>query len=393
LNPSLAVWRDSVGDHANSPISKQRLPWSGRGRALGTLALLLALLALFLGCLLTAVFELFRFVDFLLATHWQWDTGLVWRIGVITVVCLVVVRIAWQLAVALVSLLTAKHDPAPELSTPIALDRDETSALFETVADVCRELGAPEPHEVRVSHEPECFVAERRQFSFFPDRQLILVLGLPQLLVMSIGELKMIVAHEMEHFRNGDTTLTVFLFRFYSLLKGTLDPMRKRWYRLIDPVYWLFWIFYHWCRQIAGTLQRRQELRADAASAALYGGDMALRTLLTDWMVVNQFESTIEDYQRRVAHDAMSAQVNIFRYFVDRWRPLDDSSQDYLEQRLVEQEGEETPQGRPTVRKRIALMRSFPRGPEAERRPAVQLLPETETLETRLHQQWLAEEG
>jgi hypothetical protein len=153
----------------------------------------------------------------------------------------------------------------------------------------------------------------------------------------------------------------------------------------------LFWVFYHWCRRIADALQRRQELRADAASAALYGGDLALRTLLTDWMVVNQFESTVDDFQRRLAGGEVSFQANIFRYFADRWRPLEQEGRDYLEQRLIEEHGADEAEGRPTIRKRIELMRSFPAGPEAETRPAVQLLPDMDQLELQLHEQWLAD--
>ena len=69
---------------------------------------------------------------------------------------------------------------------------------------------------------------EERRFAIRTRRHLTLVIGLPHLLVLELAELKVILVHEMAHSGGGDTTLTVFLFRFVESLRVAVDELATR---------------------------------------------------------------------------------------------------------------------------------------------------------------------
>ena len=217
---------------------------------------------------------------------------------------------------------------------------------------------------------------------------MTLVLGLPQFLALSMWELRIIVAHEMVHFRTRHTTIVVFLFRFLESLSRAVEPLQRRWWRWADPIYWMFSAFHHLVWRLSAPIERRQELRADAVSAALYGGELAVRTLLKDWLLANQFESEVSDYRRTLAAGSRTPLPNLYRFFEERWREYSPESQEYLERRLVEEDPETADAARPSLGTRIALLRSFPPQPQPEPRLAAHLLPRLAELESQLMTTW-----
>ena len=196
---------------------------------------------------------------------WQGARG-IWLGLLILVLAIIVGRIAWRLTLVILGMVTSKYELWPGEYTPLLLDPDAASLLHDTVADVCRSMGNTRPDEIRVSPVPECYVLEQRQFGIRPQRCLTLVLGLPELMVMTVAELRMVIAHEMVHFRGGDTTVTVFLFRFLESLRRAIEPMARCWWRWIDPIYWLFAGFYRMVSRFAQPIQWRQERNADMVS-------------------------------------------------------------------------------------------------------------------------------
>lgn len=355
--------------------------------SLPVFVLLYGLIAIFFGILIAAVFELFRLVDFLLAPPWEWGMSSLGRGLAVLLIGLFLARVAWRLSVALLGILTPKFDPPPLDNAPVVLDADNDSAFFDIVADICRLVGAPLPDEVRISYTAECYVAEQREFAFRPRRRLSLVLGLPQLLVLTVDELKVIIVHELAHFRTRDTTIVVFLFRFAESLRKALVVLRTRPYRFVDPLYWLFAAAYQFVLRLGEPIQRQQELNADEVSAAVYGGELAVHTLLKDWLLVNQFVTAVEEYIPAVGRGEMSGQGTVFRFFEDRWQDFSDAAREYLERRLVEEEPGEESGARPTMKTRIARMRAYPPKATPGTRPASQLLPDLPRIAEELHRQ------
>jgi len=347
--------------------------------------LVCGVIAVFFGLLIGGFFELFSVLDFLLNRSWELDALNLTLLLAILVVAILVMRIAWRLALLMIGLLTPKYDETPDSRATVSLDREGSSLLYSMVADVCRQVAAPQPDEIRLASVAECYVLEQREFSVRTKRKLILVLGLPELLMLTIAELRVIVAHELVHFRNHHTTAVVFLFRFLESLRQAWEPLqRRRWYR-VDPIYWFFRGFYHVVAWLTQPIQRYHELHADAVSAAAYGGDLAARTLLKDWLLANEFESAVEDYRSRLAEHRVSAQGNVYRFFVDCSREFSSESQAYLEKRFLDEPEDASSEDRPSMRRRLLLLRSFPGESRYDSRPATELLPELSSLQDQLH--------
>jgi Zn-dependent protease with chaperone function len=279
----------------------------------------------------------------------------------------------------LLGVLTPKYDEQPDRQSTVHLDEDEYSGIYELVSDVCRRVAAPHPDEIRVAAAAECYVLEQRQFSVSTSRRLILVLGLPEMLLLTTAELRVIVAHEMVHFRSHHTTAVVFLFRFLESLRRAWEPLSQRKLYRLDPIYWFFRLFHALVASLCQPIQRHQELHADAVSGSAYGGDIAVRTLLKDWLLANEFDSAVEEYQTAVAEKRLSPHGSLYTYFVDRSHEFSPQSQEYLERRLLEEQ-EDSTDDRPTMRRRLTLLRSLPPGEPVKSIPVTELLSGLDSL-------------
>lgn len=341
--------------------------------------LLLILFVTFFGGLIASVFELFRFVDFLLVQEWSWGWRLLGHAGLMLVVGVVVFRIAWWLALAILGLVTRKYDEADFLRDTLPLDRTQHAALYDQVDSVCRAVKAPRPDQIRLNPLPQCFVIEQRRFSLSTRRSLTLVVGLPQILVFTLAELRVVLVHEMAHFGNRDTTLIVFLFRFVESLRLAMIQMRQRWWHWIDPLYGFFAVFVATLQSVAAPLQRRLELRADRISAEICGGELAAHTLLKDWFLDGQFDEAVEVWTNQAR--AASARANVFQLFADRWRDLSPDAEQYLAQRLAQEPPLTAADTHPSTHDRLALLRQFPPVDSHDRKPAVALLADQKELE------------
>ncbi len=322
-------------------------------------------------------------------------TAVVVRTALYSSLLLLFVRVVWSLWQVLYGLVTAKHDDATRQNLEgVPLPPDEGAPVHELAKEVGLQVGAPPPDAIYISEHPDCYAVELRRFGLRTRRRLILVLGLPQLEVLTVEELKSILAHELAHFR-GDTRLALFAFRFFESLRTSTDALRDRWWRWIDPIYWFSKAYIQLFFFCSNPLRRRQELHADCWSAAVYGGRLAARTLLKDLQVGAQFESTLTSFKADPQATPHERPGNVFRWFRVSWRELTPNGYDYLRRRLEAEEQASFWDSHPTIKERLEVMRryhdreDFPadepsRG--SDMRPAHQLLPNLTALEDRLHQ-------
>src|SRR5262249_3376550 len=142
--------------------------------------------------------------------------------------------------------------------------------LFSTIDGVGRRLGVKPPGQVRLTYLPCCGVVAW-------GRSRALLIGLPLFRVLTQGELRAIVAHELAHLARGDATRAARSVRFVEGLEraagsgagGVWGPVGA-WARyclreaswLIEPV------------------SRGQEARADRCAAAIAGGGAASSALV-----------------------------------------------------------------------------------------------------------------
>lgn len=330
---------------------------------------------------IAAFFYLLPFVVLLALPPWDPNLPAPLAVGLAIAGLVLLAGLGRHLWQVVVGLLTSRYDQVPEIERGAALDRQEHPALYGIVDEVAVAVGIAPPDEIRVIFQPECYAAELRRFGVSTRRRLVVVLGLPHLAVLTAVELKVILAHEFAHIALGDTRLEVFAVRFLGVLRTKLDFLGERWWRWIDPLFYFYLGSYYLMLRIWAPMRRFQELRADRMSAFLYGGEPAARTLLKDWLVAHQFYATVAEVTGLGGAPGSGARV--FARFADRWQDFSQSSHDYLERRLGEEERASSWDTHPTVRDRVAAMRAYPTQEPIDSRSVRELVPEFPRLAER----------
>jgi Zn-dependent protease with chaperone function len=287
---------------------------------------------------------------------------------------------------AVFGLVTSRYEREGDAATGIALSRTQHPDLYAIVAEVAAHVDAPLPDEIQVVESASCFVSELRTLAIQTERRLILVLGMPHLTVLSVSELQVILAHELAHFRSGDTRVALFFYRFVETLRAMVRRSEQWWWHRADPNYWLAKGYLYLFLYLSAPIGRQKELRADALSAEAYGGELASRTLLKEWLLTRQFDATVRNF---VTHfdghrTADSANANIFRWFAREWYDFSPGAQDYLRRRLAEEERPSVFDSHPTIEERIKAMQGFPSLAPSNNRPAFELFEDATELERQL---------
>lgn len=301
--------------------------------------------------------------------------GLAIPVGRDTVWCL------WQGVRGLVTPLWETHEHRCDM----LLDGSQYRLLYQVVADVALRVEAPIPDEIRVTHMPECYVTEQRVFSFAPARKLVLVLGMPQLTVFTLDELRVTLAHELAHFRRGDTRTGVFAQRFLNALRWTWHVLGRRRCWWLNPLWVYARLYALLFMVVSAPIRRTQELHADELSARVFGGALAARTLLKEWLIAHQFDAAVATYRLQVAQDDTCADVpNVFQWFGTVWRELSPAGQQYLLRRLAEVETPSFWDSHPSTCCRIEVMRRYPQVPSFSGTRVADLIPDFEGLQARM---------
>src|SRR5262249_61366831 len=93
--------------------------------------------------------------------------------------------------------------------------------LFNTIDAVGRRLGVKPPSQVRLTYLPCCGVVAW-------GRSRALLIGLPLFRVLTQGELRAIVAHELAHLARGDATRAARSARFVESLQRAIQRRGKQ---------------------------------------------------------------------------------------------------------------------------------------------------------------------
>lgn len=166
------------------------------------------------------------------------------------------------------------------------LDEKRDARLFAEIRQIASALSEPMPAEVYAIADVNAWVAERGGFLGFGNRR-VLAVGLPLLSVLTIGELRAVLAHEFAHYYGGDTRLGRWVFgardaMAQSLMrlttKGALVPVMRVLARvafvgvaygvvvMVLSTYWKLFM------RAANLLSRRQAYRADELASLVAGG-------------------------------------------------------------------------------------------------------------------------
>jgi heat shock protein HtpX len=168
----------------------------------------------------------------------------------------------------------------------LLIERSEHPALFGELDDIATSLNEPVPREVYLIGQVNAFVSDRGGLLGFGSRR-ILGIGLPLLSLLTVSELRGVLAHEFAHYYSGDTRMGPWVYRTQSAMIrsfqniGSLRQvgrigMLQMMYQVVAAV--LKWNFLFFLRVI-NFVSRRKEFRADELACLVAGKEPMIEGL------------------------------------------------------------------------------------------------------------------
>lgn len=279
--------------------------------------------------------------------------------------------------------------PGPELR------REEHPALFRELDRVAALIDEQSPKHVYLVGDVNAFVAERGGFMGLGSRR-VMGLGLALLNVLTVSELRAVLAHEFGHFAGGDTSLGRWIHKTRLALVRTLNNLGETGNALSEvgalavvfavvhaPFRWFF-AFY---MRFTQALSRRQEFDADAVAAQLEGSAALISGLTTvrRAAVAHQLFLGCE-LGPLISKGLLPPIGEGFRHFVG-----EDAIDAEVSRMLDQDEAPEDPwDSHPPLAHRIAALQRLG-GPKraTDERLAVELLRNVSVLEAAVAQTWV----
>lgn len=258
----------------------------------------------------------------------------------------------------------------------LRLRRSDAPDLHALMIQVARKLGVRPPSEVRLAYVPCCGVIDRRESH-------LLLVGMPLLQVLTIAELRAVLAHELAHLARGDAARSARSARFLDALErglerpGSWGPLRA-WAALV-----------RWpTAALVAPIARGQEARADHLAAQVAGGPTAAASLVKVAMIQPLFQEVLDFY------DVDRQEANLYAFFRDFWGRLPEPLRTTLRHRLLTRPDTVDDSTHPPLLDRIRRTQQVADRPSAEfellipnpdRTLASILLGDPEAVEQELH--------
>jgi Zn-dependent protease with chaperone function len=262
------------------------------------------------------------------------------------------------------------NDPDSDLGPVLA--RVDAPLLFSTIDKVGRRLGVKPPSQVRLTYLPCCGVVAW-------GRSRALLIGLPLFRVLTQGELRAILGHELAHLARGDATAAARSARFVETLEQAVERNGRR---VRGPLG--AWARYclHEASWLIEPVARGQEVRADRSAAVIAGGSAAASALVKVAIVQPLFREVLSAYNPN-----NSGEMNLYAFFRAFWYrlPADVHTAMRLSV-LTSRHGNHDP-AHPPLPDRIALLQAYPdpASLNGDGQPATTFLGDLEIFEQMLH--------
>ncbi len=269
-----------------------------------------------------------------------------------------------------VHVVTETRDPDADLGPVLA--RSDAPLIFSSVDEVSRRIGVKSPDQVRLTYLPCCGVVAWGQ-------SRALILGLPLLRVLTLAELRAILAHELAHLARGDATRAARSARFVEGLRRALDQAEGREH---GPLGAMARITFRWSARLIGPIARGQEVRADRSAAAIAGGSAAASALVKVALVQPLFREVLEHY------DPEDPEVpNLYAFFRAFWYRLPAEVHSAMRIQVLTNDQASNDPAHPPLPERVAILQSYPDPAvgNGDTVPATSFLGDLEGLEQMLH--------
>jgi heat shock protein HtpX len=259
------------------------------------------------------------------------------------------------------------------------LEPQEHPKLFEVLAGIAEATKQQMPSEVYLIAEVNAWVMDRGGIMGCGSRR-VMGLGLPLLQVLSVCQLRAVLAHEFGHFHGGDTKLGPWVYKTRAAIGRTLQGLGAYDSILQKPFLWYGKAFL----RMTHIVSRRQEFTADALAASVVGSRPlieGLKQLHGTTLAFNAYwANEVVPVLSRGFHPPLAEG---FRRYLGSSR-ITESMSDSLDRELAE--GKTNPYDtHPPLRERIAAVQSLPdRETPGSDLPAISLLGDLEGLETHL---------
>jgi Zn-dependent protease with chaperone function len=158
--------------------------------------------------------------------------------------------------------------PRPDRFDPPGprLEATAQPELFREIEAVARSTGQPPPKEVYLVFDVNAWVAQRGGLMGFGSRP-VMGLGLSLLQLLTVAQLRAVLAHEFGHFHGGDTRLAPWVYKTRAAIGRTLAGLGER----AKLVHIPFEVYGNFFLRVTHAVSRRQELNADAMAARVEG--------------------------------------------------------------------------------------------------------------------------
>ncbi len=144
------------------------------------------------------------------------------------------------------------------------VSRDDGPELWTLVDELAREAKTQPPSVIYCVPEVNAFVTERGGIFGF-RRTRIMGVGFPLLMMLSVNELRAVLAHEFGHYVGGDTRVGRMVYRLRDVIGRSAQQSRSNAVGVVFD-----WYAERFVRASA-TVSRRQELAADRLAGDLVG--------------------------------------------------------------------------------------------------------------------------
>lgn len=145
------------------------------------------------------------------------------------------------------------------------LDETRHVRLFRELETTAEAADLFVPSEIYLVPDMNAWVSFRGGILGSGSRSMM-GLGLPLLQMLTVSELRAVLAHELGHFHGGDVSLAPWIYKTRSAISRTLQQLHNS--VIQRPFIWYSKLFL----RITNSVARRQEFAADALAARIVGG-------------------------------------------------------------------------------------------------------------------------
>lgn len=248
------------------------------------------------------------------------------------------------------------------------------------VRSVAEEMGTEPPQRLFLVPEVNAGVRETGGSLGLRRGERVMVIGVPYLDVLTVDQLRAVIAHELGHYAGGDTRLSGLTYRAGASIGRTIHNVGDdSWLGRVFDAYGRMYL------RISQRVRRRQELTADASAVRVAGRESHVTSLRRAMVTAHAFDYFLRRYLAPLWQrgcDAENAFAGFRRLLADPKRQAELAS---LE--VTIQEDETDPyDSHPSLAERLAHAERLAEGPTAghDPRPARDLLVDADDVERRV---------